>query len=918
MTSRSRCLLLLSSTLTALPLLLAAPAHAQESEGEEIIITGSLVSRSDANSPSPISLFDSEDLIDAGNVSISEMLRKDPALGSASRGPQNSLNGAGSIGVNLRNLGNRRSLVLINGKRYPIFTDSIYNTVQDIGAIPAAMIEQVDVLRDGASTTYGADAVAGVVNFRLRTKFDGLQVEAFNGISSRGDGASHRISAIVGASSDRGDVVLAAQWEKQDDIPQDARPWATNLVTSLLGTGTINGLISPGGPVYGATGATPIACYPVGGGTTNLAPNCESYDSSHQSSLILGREVRSIAGSGRYELTNTIQFNASAFYSDRSSNQDISSTQINTASAVGVYRNILIPGTNSNNPYGRDVFLRWRPTTYGPRTSTGEASTFWGSIGFSGEIFGRFKWDVSHTYGQTKSTVTSANTPLSTSLYNLLNPTACAADPVCRPIGAIPNIAALLQGTTPLTGAQRDYLFYDQISNSKYTSQQTRATIQGSLFRLPGGDVKLALGAEYRQETGKARSDEITQSQVPIGSYIFPTNGEFSTKEVFGELDLPLLADAPFVHELSVNLQARYSDFSTFGGADTYKAGIVYAPIDGLRFRASYGTSFRAPDIIELFGGGFGGLGSGTDPCNSAAGGLRATNATVAANCTALGVPTVYTQPATTIPIRSGGNPMLNPERGETYTIGAVLTPRFAPGLSISVDYFNVKVKDAITAVSGFLTNQLNDCYSSSDFAARAANSNDICFGYGDRSANGDLLRVNAGSLNLQELSTSGVDFSLTYATEPDVLVPGSLTLDLRGSYLDSFNQAGREYVGQFVGGIAGDTSYPRWRGVSSLSYAIDTFTVRWTANFVNAMQDSSYGTTVPVTNFLNYSGVPSYWSHDLLFKVADVKGLDFTVGVNNLFDKDPPYAFVSTRNTLPSTYDQIGRYFFMAVRAKF
>jgi outer membrane receptor protein involved in Fe transport len=932
MTLRSRTLLV-STALGFAPLLWAVPAAAQTGtevadlpvdaaaaeETTDIVVTGSLIARSNVTAASPLAQFSAEDISDAGTVSISEVLRKDPALGSGSRGPQNSLNGAGSTSVNLRNLGNRRSLVLIDGKRFPIFADAIYNAAQDIGAIPTGMIERVDVLHDGASATYGADAVSGVVNFILREKYDGLQVDAFTGISDKGDGAAYRFSILGGASNDRGSIVVSAQYEKQEEIGQEKRDWARNLVTSLQGAGTINALIGPGGPVYGTTGTAPIACYAVGGGTTNLAPNCQYYDASEQSSLIAGHETLSFGAAAKYELSDDIVFRAKAFYSDRSSTQDISATQINTASATGVYRNIAVAATNTNNPYGRAIYLRWRPTAYGPRTTTGDSATLWATAALSGSLFSDFTWDVSHTYGQTKATVISTNVPLSTSLFNLLNPTSCAADPVCAPIGAIPNIASLLQGVTPLTAAQQNYLFYSPITQSKFTSQQSRATIQGPLFTLPGGEVRLAVGIEHRNETGKASSDEITQSQVPIGSYIFPTDGSFSTNEVFGELDIPLFKDAPFAAELSVNLQARYSDFSTFGGADTYKAGLVYAPIEDVRFRGSYGTSFRAPDVLELFGGGFGGNGSATDPCNSATGSIRNTNATVAANCAALGVPASFAQAATTLPIRSGGNPLLKPERGETYTFGVVLAPRFVPGLSVTVDYYNIKIRDAVTSVTGLLQQTLNSCYSASDFLTRATNSLDSCFSFNDRSTSGDLIRLAAGPVNLDVLSTSGIDFAAQYNTRLDPLVPGALALNLRVSYLDSYKQAGIEYVGTYLSGIDGATSNARWRGSAQVGYSADQFSIEWTANYVDSMRDFSYGTTsVPTTNFLNYSGVPSYWSHDLLLKVTDIAGTDFALGVNNVFDKTPPYAFVSTRNTLGTTYDQIGRYLFVTARHKF
>lgn len=897
----------------------AAAVESQPAEIEEVVVTGSLIARSDVTSSSPLSVVSEQQIADSGSLSMSEALRRDPALGSGSRGPQNTLNGAGSIGVSLRNLGSRRTLVLVNGRRFPIFADNINNAVQDIGAIPSGLVERVEVLRDGASTTYGADAVAGVVNFVLKDDFDGVVADAYYGVSDRGDGAGKRFSVAMGGSFDRGALMLTAQYQKQDEIRQDQRAWATNLVTSLLGAGQFNSPNTPGGLVL-RTNNTTLACYAVTGGPANLAPNCQRYDPSAQSSLILGSEMYSIGGAGHYDLTDNVRLDVQGFFSDRDSVQNISSTQIDTSALTGIYPSITVAAANTNNPYGEAVRIRWRPTQYGPRTSFGSSKTTWLSGGLSGKIFGDFNWSVAHTYGQTSAFVRTTNTPISTSLFNLLNPAVCAADPVCAPVGAIPNIANLLSNQTPLTAAQQAYLFYDPTSNSKFTSQQTLATISGPLFELPAGTVKMAVGLERRKETGVATPDDVTQSGTAIGSFVFPTDGRFTTKEVFGELDIPLLADLPGAKELTLNLQARYSDFSAFGGADTYKVGVNYSPVEDIRVRAAYGTSFRAPDVLELYAGGLGGNASAQDPCNSGAGGLRARNATVAANCLALGVPLNFTQSQTTIPFAGGGNPTLDPEKGRTYTVGVVVRPRFAPDFTLTADYYNIRVRDAVTNVAVSLLQQnLNSCYALSDFRTQAAQAGNACFSFDSRSPSGSLNRVLAAPINLQRLSTSGIDFSALYHLETlPMAASGSLDFGLRMSYLRSYREGASQYVGKYLSGVAGDAAYPRWRGSGQVAYSLNNVSVQWTVNYVDPMDDASLGASVPLVNFLNYTGTPKYFSHDLLVKIGDIYQTDFTIGVNNVFDKDPPYAFVTTRNTLGTTYDQLGRYFFVSAKHRF
>jgi len=897
-------------------------ADAGSAADDEIVVTGSLLARSDATSATPITVVGSEQILDSGTLSISDVLRKDPALGSQSRGPGTGLNGAGINAVDLRNLGNQRTLALVNGHRYPKFSDVLGNSGQDITGIPSYLIKQVEVLRDGASTTYGADAVAGVVNFILNDKFDGLQLDAYSGISSRGDGFSYRVSGLIGLASDRGSLVFGAGYQHQDDIPQQNRKWAIPIITGFNAAGApIYGTtFTPGGRVTAATGipGSPanslLACYPVDGGTTNIAPACGTYDGALQTSLYSASTVKSAGAIGRYEVTDNIRLKVDAFYTNRASSQDIAAIQANTGSTLGVYpAGFVIPSTNSNNPYGRDIRLTWRPAQYGPRSTITDSDTLFANFGFDGTVFGDWKWEVTHTYGKTKSTQRTLNQMDSSAFFNLLNPAACAANAVCAAVGPVTNIAALLQQATPLTDAQRDYLLKDVTANISFVSQQTLATLGGTIFELPAGDVGLAIGLEHRSERGSIRPDALLQSGVLVGSQVLETRGKFSTKEVFAELNVPLLADTPFFEELTVNLQGRYSDFSNFGSAGTYKIGVNWSPIEDLRFRGAYGTSFRAPDVLELYSGGSVATSAVQDPCNAA--GLRATNTTVNANCNALGVPANFQQPQTALPYRLGGNPELQPEKGRTLTLGAVFTPRFIPGLTLTADYYDVRVRDAIANTD--VQNNLNTCYAAGDFATRAATPGDICFGFNDRGPTSALGRLNAIRINSATLRAKGIDMSANYRTR-DLLAPGELDLMFRLSYLDSFVSQGIEYQGQYVSGVTGFESHPEWQGSATINYTIGQFGIQWATNFVDRMRDRGFGTSVPVNNSLGYSGTPRYFSHDLLLRVTDVGNTDFAFGINNLFDKDPPYAFVTTRNTLSGVYDIIGRHFYMTVKHRF
>ncbi|MDB5583029.1 MAG: TonB-dependent receptor [Bradyrhizobium sp.] len=886
---------------------------ADKTEGGDIVVTGSRVGGGDVKSPSPISVITAQAITDTGVLSLADVIRRDPAASAASRGANATLNGGGETSVNLRNLGLNRTLVLINGHRYAPTSDELGNAAQDIGAIPTGMIDRVEILRDGAATTYGADAVAGVVNIILKDNYNGLDAHAYYGISGHGDGPGYRVDASLGMANDRGSVLFTVERQEQSGILQDQRDWSRDLISGIGATAaTIGSAIIPGGKVLSASGAT-IACFNEGS-ATNLAPACPRYSSSPETSLTLRLATTSVGGTAHYDIADNLRFNVSAFYTERTSSQSTSATSLVTSGQTPPFNSgYLIPATNSNNPYGVPIYLQWRLSQYGPSTNDIDQHSLWGTAGFSGRIFDRFDWDVTGTYSSTNLLGQRRNTVNNVNFYNLLNPSICSADPVCKPVGAVGNIANLISGTAPLTAAQRQYAFTTGLVDIQNISEQEVASIHGPLFNLPAGPVRIALGFEHRVEIGKVTPDENYTLGV-YSSQIFPTNGRYSTNEAFGELQIPVLKDTPFAKALDVNLQGRYSHFSNFGGAYTYKIGVNYAPVEDVRFRATYGTSFRAPSVIELYGGGVGATGAIGDPCSAT--GIRSTNATVAANCAALGVPANYIPPPS-IPTRSGGNPALQPEKGKSFTAGMVATPRFLPQFTLTADYFNFTINNTIGRTN--ITTVIAECYSDPAFLTRANNPSDTCFGYNARTPAGDLGRINNLQINLPgSTQTSGIDFAARFNFGALGFVPGALVADLHGSYLASYKVSGVENAGSFQSGVSGSTAYPRWQGMLDLDYTVSNVMFRFETQYIGAMRDFYAGVTFPTVNYMNYEGTPNYFLNNILLKwKVPHQNLDLAVGVNNVFDRDPPYAFVSTRNSL-YVFDTVGRYVFFTIGKKF
>jgi outer membrane receptor protein involved in Fe transport len=419
---------------------------------------------------------------------------------------------------------------------------------------------------------------------------------------------------------------------------------------------------------------------------------------------------------------------------------------------------------------------------------------------------------------------------------------------------------------------------------------------------------------------GSQLPDAITQTADSARLQNIPWDAGYKTQEAFAEIQAPLLKDARFARSLDLDLQARYTNFSASGtaldDATTWKVGLSYAPSDDIRFRAAYGTSFRAPTPFDLFRGGNVSTGTGTDPCNP--GGLRAANATINANCIAAGAPTGPVPASTTVQLNAGGSPALQPEEGKSFTIGTVLTPTFLPRLNMTLDYYHITLTDAIGQTN--LSQALQACYADPNFVTRSANPLDACFGYNLRNPDETLARINQYSININRLEAEGIDYSSNYSIPSLGPVPGSLSLDVKLQYIISnFNS------GSNLTEARGTFGSPTWSGTFTPTYRVGQFTIAWMARFASGMEDPGIRTgTVPRNNPLGYSGTGTYVVNNLTVRWQGENSANpyVMLGINNVLDKDPPFTtgFIGTRmfNTQPVTYDVVGRYFFVNAGVRF
>lgn len=914
---------LLASTViggAALAVFAANPAAAQTQEEpavvDEVVVTGSRIVRNEVTSASPITITSGEELRTSGVISLAEALRKDPAIGEGGFNQSNILSGGGASSIDLRNLGSNRSLLLINGKRFSLFTDSLQNESSDTGFLPTGMLERVEILRDGAGPTYGADAVAGVVNFILRENFNGAEIGSFFGVSEKGDAAQHRVNGLIGATSDRGSVLLGVEFSHRDDLPQRERDFAINTISSFTAAGVpvIGSASAPGAQLRRTSNNSVIRCYNNAGG---IAPStaCPRYDTGLDQSLIGEADIINVSGNAKYKVTDNFKLTGSFIYGSRESASNLSANPFNANNPTGPYANgFIVPAAATNNPFGERLSVTWRPTQYGIRNGSAKADQIWADIGAEGEmdIAGGVFWNVSHTYSKTTASNRTQNIPWATHLQRLLDPALCAADPVCSraDIGPITNIDTFFSGASRLNPSQQRYAFYDQNSTTAFESRQTQINFSGQSFELPGGPIGWAIGGEYREEEGEAIPDPVAASGESLANATNPTRGQFNVKEVFGEIEFPLLADLPFVQDLTLNLQGRYSNFSNFGTTDTYKVGLNYAVTKDFRLRATYGTSFRAPNVLELFGGGVESFSVLTDPCNNfdAAG----VNPIIRSNCAALGAPAAFQQVSPQIRVRAGGSTLLTPEEGKSFTVGFVATPRWVPNFALTLDYYEIEITNQIAG--GTLGANLTSCYSDANFLSLRSDANSICFGLDNRTASFNLGVLNNGLTNSPDSGTArGIDWVARYSVND--LFGGNL--DVRWSNTHNLEDA---QFGTDLGLIQdGGFASVEWRSVLDLDYTWNNWGVNWTTEYKSGLDDirvqlnlAGFG-----NNTLGYTGTDDYFLHSARVRY-DFDTASIVLGVNNVFDKDPPFAFNSGNNTFPQLYDIIGRYFFVSVNKSF
>jgi outer membrane receptor protein involved in Fe transport len=881
---------------------------------EKIQVTGSRIKRSDMETASPVTIIDASAIAASGLTSIGDILQNLSSAGGEMTNPGINNGSGGNSTINLRGLGDERTLVLVNGRRMIASGTGAAASV-DLNTIPVSMIQRVEVLKDGASAVYGTDAIAGVVNVILKRDFEGFELNAQTGSSFEGDAEESTIDFTIGVSSAKGNIVFGAAYTDRDaasqgdrgfsDCPiwddEDGSPLYCGGSSSSLGGHvygnknhdiTFTGVDADGNPKAAIGNSGRYGHYIQDDGATaevgdakfayfdeendtqvelsgrnepegsyhdfvTSGDNNDYYNYSQASYLATPMNRLNLSASGTYELTDDVLFFSEATYTKRWSKSQMAPEPIGFNFAYDPSWMTNVAGIED----GEKLTYRRRLLETGPRIFNHTVDTVRIVLGLEGELDNGFTWDVSYNKGKNDSSEQTDNLHYKTGIDNAI--TGKTFDPLSQVDWqdlSDYSFVALDAG-----GSELDIF---------------SATLSGELFELPAGVVAFATGYEHRSESAFFTPGSVAQLGLGADDPFEATAGDFKVDEAYLELAIPLLADVSFAEAVELSAAVRYFDYDTFGSDSTWKLGLTWKINDQLMLRGVASTAFRAPSVDELFGGTEVSFDDVKHPASNQGQAL----------------------------VTVGSNPDLGPEEADTLTAGIVFEPEAIEGLSLTLDYFDISLTNAIEKID-------------SNFVAAT------CLSTTGNKQNNDLamcqnanVQISAGQItftnlidNVGKINTSGIDFNIVYTFDVNGL---DIRTSLDTSFLSEFEKeaAGKliDYTGQITGA---DGSYAEIKSNLTISIKSDDWSATYQARYIDGMDDISCGAgntctapTVPSVTYSDISG--SYYLTDTV---------TLSGGINNMFDKLPPfYTNNNDSNTDPYTYDVIGRYGYVKVKVRF
>ncbi len=921
----------------------AAGSETETTELDRIEVTGSRIKRVDVETSQPILSLSRQDIEAQGLTSVGDVIQNISTNGSTLNTTFNN-GGNGETRVNLRNLGSDRTLVLVNGRRWVGGTG--LGGAVDLNTIPTAAVERIEVLKDGASTIYGSDAIAGVVNIILRQNFDGAEANAYLGMYDKGDGFRQAYDFTVGNSGERWSTMLGVGYVKEEDVGAGDR--AISAVPVFGSTPGLGGSsTTPNGRFCIFDAPTSSCSQPNGeyglwkvdpsnpNGYTPWAGTPDNYNFAPDNYLLTPQERLSVFGNATLDISDNLRFKVTTTFNQRRSEQLLAAMPVVLGiPGSGLARPIVISDESIYNPYGDrngivgdGNVINWiqrRVVETGGRSFKQDVDTF----AFNGAFEGTFNiadkpfdWEAGYFYGENEQVDTTDGLLTYTALGRALGPSEIRNGvPVCvtRPggpviAGCVP--ANFLGGVGTLTPEMLDYLSFEAHDTFGYKQKNYYANVGGDLFDLPGGPLAFSFGVEHRTEAGYDHPDALINAGDTTGNVRSATDGNYSLDEAYLEFAIPVLADVPFAKLLDFSVATRYSDYSNFGETLNSKFGFRWKPIDDLMIRGNWSEGFRAPSISDLYTGLADSFPTLSDPCNRINfGGLSAAGQ---AQCVSDGVPTGgYNQVNSQIRITVGGNINLLPESAETKTLGFVYNPSWFEGFDISLDWWNIRIEDSIAGFSG--QGIANQCYREGNAQA--------C-GLITRGAGGAIVDLLSAGINFGSTEVEGYDMTVGYRLPETAWGKFSFIWD--STYLASYenNDDGDNIAGEYF-----DRSN-NWRIRSNLTarWEMGDWGASWFTRFYSRQDEDCSGWNAANTQLLcsdpdrrlpagaapeNKIGGTTY--HDASVYVNVPWNAKVTLGVNNIFAKDPPFSNSTFANSFDPQYEVPGRFLYMRYSQKF
>ncbi|BCT91535.1 TonB-dependent receptor [Lysobacter helvus] len=932
---------------------------------DRITVTGSRISRAvDVETVQPVTVLTRQDMERSGVQSVADVLQNLVVMGSPAISRADALSSGEAVGgsyVDIRNLGAARTLVLVNGQRLGVTTGGL----ADVSQIPTSAVERIEVLKDGGSANYGSDAIAGVVNIITRRNVEGAEANVYFGQFDEGDGKKQTYDATFGLTSDLGWLTASMQYAKEDPV------WAKDREYSASGNGPLHPLdgrssITEKGVLFvprtTTDGKVVYDRYTLkdGGNPADFAdfrPYVGATDSSNpnaQMTLQTGQERRALYLDAGRKLTDSLTLHVDALYNQRDTMQQIAGYPFRSGGPVA--------DPSPNDPLWRDWDPRLAPdsafnplpgqkteyfrrTWEVPRVTMNKATTYRIGAKLSQPFdLGGLPWDWEAGAFQSQFRTVkdgtgnlflpAAQKAAGASWFNVAtNRYECgsAAKPIaygsdfgngqCIPWNPLAPYGSDAAGSLSDPELQK-FLFPIGHDVGETETNSIFANVSGVLAELDAGELGFAAGYEHRQEKGFFSPDALRQSRLSTDLGSGNSGGQYHLDELYAEVNIPLLRDKPFANALALNLASRYSNYSTFGSTTRSKASVEWRPIADLLVRGTWGQGFRAPTIDDLYGPQNQSFEDYTDPCDTSFG-----PASTSPACTAVvppgfrqemsgGVPADGPNSQSNVPFLSGSNPNLQPELSRNMTVGFVYSPQQVDGLSIGLDWWKVRVDDAI--VTDAPNEILDDCYVRG-IAER-------CSKFTRNPTTGAISTLDFALVNLGYVETAGYDLLATYHLPEQRW--GRLGFTWDTTYVDYYEQKSTNSASVPVQ-YAGTAGTFRMRSNLSADWSMGNYGVRWGLRHYSSITEACTYTAecsdplfqAPYTNgkVTPRNKVGSNTFNDVQFRYATPWSSTVSLGVNNVFEKVGPMLYSKPNSSFPyyGGFD-IGRFVYVQYQQKF